>query len=104
MHDESITFNDELVVPRVLRGWSGRVEADEISVSGPCPTCGGPAYGPALLEAFDTDEPEVGPLLAGDEEGRIVDIRAVCDCGFGHGKADEANCGRYWFVRVSFQQ
>ncbi len=98
-HKDSVKYDAEpLGVVTLPKGWSAKRNSDgAYKVSGLCPTCLGPAYGPELPQ-FDPDEsllPDLPPLSDARE------ILATCHCGRKHGKDGATSCGRTWLVEIS---
>lgn len=102
-HNINVPYLCETITPENLVGWNARENGGHVSVAGPCPKCGGDAYGPTLPQLEKAGEVlEVVP----SEERRGAtggDIIAECRCGDDHGEPKAGNCGRSWFIRAKVQ-
>ncbi|QCB94661.1 hypothetical protein [Cellulomonas shaoxiangyii] len=95
-HDDDVPHEDEEYVGMLGDGWTVDRSGAHPAVDGPCPVCGGAAFGP---------DPVLGGRAGdavGDSPGLAVQrhaVRARCACGRDHG-ADVTGCGRTWWVPV----
>ena len=80
--------NERVVMDRAkFKGW--KIEEDQTSAYGPCPACGGEAWGPPIYEAAKGEDADVAPLES---------IPCRCHCGSEHGEDGAVGCGRHWVV------
>lgn len=102
-HKTSVEYATNTLTSGDLEGWQAQVLDDgSVAVSGPCPVCGGQAFGPELPEIDQIKNP--GILYADQRPPRPSrDILARCDCGYSHKGAPDgtASCGRRWVVVVA---
>lgn len=108
-HKPSVKFKSEHIPHTNPDEWSAKLrDGVVVSVHGPCPQCGGPAFGPRLRELPPEDLTSSLNLvdLAAQARGtlRQVDVRAECRCDTSHGKSGALSCGRDWFVRVEWEE
>lgn len=99
-HDAAVKYAQETLRGVSLEGWTAKRSGDEIAVEGLCPMCHGHAYGPSLPYAEVREVMGVLPL--DDEPKRSQDIPAKCACGLSHGEDGAQDCGRSWYVQVTF--
>ncbi len=104
-HDEAVKFEAESLGSGMLPdGWSADVDVTGIvTVSGPCPTCGGDAWGPPLPtpeSAVTAESLVVANRPESQPHDQLRRVRAECHCGFEHGNDGADGCGRWWMVNV----
>lgn len=101
-HDGEVKYAEEPLRAAALEHWTARKNGHFVEVGGPCPTCHGTAWGPALPVLATIATRVVGVLpLDGGEAVSVLHIEAECHCGFEHGHAGATGCGRYWVVPVT---
>lgn len=87
-HNSQVRYSDQSVEMdrQTFREWE--IEDGQTGASGPCPACGGKAWGPPIpvLEGANADLPS------------LESIPCQCHCGFKHGEEDATSCGRHWIV------
>ena len=99
-HDSSVIYADTFVEVADPSKWTIRSRNDYVEISGECPACQGPAYGPTLPPAPNYSG-GVGVLpLNCDEAVPFSDIIVRCACGFPHGEPGKASCGRKAVIRI----
>jgi hypothetical protein len=101
-HNARVRYSNELLAAgRLKPGWSAQVDdRGVVTVSGPCPKCGGDAFGPPLPELPGVEDLVLLDRPAEEPNEELRRVLAECRCGFSHGDDDAKSCGRSWYVNV----
>lgn len=101
-HKDDLKYKDEyLEDPKLEEAqWTGVFKGDGYAdANGPCPACGGTAYGPPL-PTIAKRQTRADEGAAADGADLAVDVPCSCSCGEDHGGGADAGCGRWWIYRV----
>ncbi|MFT4084013.1 MAG: hypothetical protein QM638_15660 [Nocardioides sp.] len=97
VHDDELAYCEDYLGTPTLTGWTyGRTSEGTWFADGPCPACGGRAYGPLLPPA---PAGQAFGAQTSDDAGRR-EFLARCHCSWSHHRPAGTGCGRTWQVVV----